>query len=96
DQLELAIEAVRAGRASLAVEGSLTARGIMIAATPGRVQGIAEATADCSPSEQLTRCTIASRGEPPPVSGSVELSPTRTRGQLQVNLPGLPAQTVAW
>ncbi len=96
DQLELVIDEVRADRSLLAVKGTASVRGLVVAAAPGNVQAIGEITADCTPSGVATQCLIRSRGEPAPVSGSVDLSSVRTRGQLQINLPSLPAQTLAW
>ncbi len=96
DQLELAIDEARADRSSLAVKGTASVRGLVVSAAPGSVQAIGEITADCAPSGATTQCRIQSRGEPAPVSGTVDLSTGRTRGQLQINLPGLPAQTLAW
>lgn len=96
DQLGLVIDEVRADRTSLAVKGTASIRGLVVAAAPGNVQAIGEITADCAPSGVTTQCRIQSRGEPAPVSGNVDLSTVRTRGQLQINLPSLPAQTLAW
>jgi hypothetical protein len=96
DQLEVSIEEARADRTNLAVKGTASLRGLVVAAAPGSVHEIGEITADCAPSGAATQCRIQSRGDPAPVTGSVELSAVRTRGQLQVNLPGLPAQTLGW
>lgn len=96
DRVEVSVERLAFDRRRLHLNGSLVVQGLMLALAPDRAQGISEVTADCRPEGEATRCAVQSRGEPAPVSGIVEMNPSRVRGQLQLNLPGQPSQTLAW
>jgi len=100
--LHMEINALRFDRTQLELNASATATNVLIPLAPlarGLVvsaERLREVVAECAPDGASTRCQIASRGDGATLRGRVELSPQRTRGEIDLNLPRLGRQRLAW
>ena len=102
DRLHMEINALRFDRTQLVLNASATATNVLMPLAPlarGLVvsaERLREVVAECAPDGASTRCQIASRGDGATLRGRVELSPQRTRGEIDLNLPRLGRQRLAW